>query len=189
MKSRIIFASILLAVLGVAGCAGTDAHPAADTPTGTNAAPSASPSQPDITYTQEPEESTSTPVENLTAKFGKTYRWDTGLSITVSTPKATSQGGGSGGESFKHFVSFTVVVVNRTGAPFDASSIYTSIQSNDVEGEEVFDSEHGYIGPPETKLLNGRQAKYKIKYGLSNPLDIVMELAPGMELDSVIWTS
>ena len=192
MKSRIILASVLLAVLGLAGCAGTGGEPVAETPTGSNASspsvvpPRISPTTP-VPSWAEPTTPVPTPEDDGTVAFGKTYTWENGLSVTVSAPKSASRGDGFGGETFKHFVAFTITVVNKTGAAYDPSSIYTSLQSNDIEGDEVFGS--GYNGAPETKVLNNRQVKYKVKYGLSNPLDIVLELTPEIGYDSAIWKS
>jgi hypothetical protein len=120
--------------------------------------------------------------------FGKAYTWEDGVSATVSVPKKyTPTDSAAGTEGFKHYVSFTITIVNKSGKPFDPTMVTHSVQSNDLEGSEVFDSAQ-LPEQPQTKVLNGRQVKYKVAYAVANPKDIIFELAPGFEYNSAIWT-
>jgi hypothetical protein len=179
------------AIVSLAACgAGMTGEAATSQPTGTNALPS-------TTATSAPAEdpATETPTEeptpeDVTLKFGKAFTWENGLSATVSAPKAyKSTDSGFGGDKFKYAVQFTVVIVNKTGKTFDPSMTTANVQSGDVEGEEIFDSANGFNGSPDTKVLNGRQTKFKVAFGVANPKDIVFEFAPGFEYSSQLWTN
>lgn len=193
MKRIFIMLAAGAAVAGLAGCGGVSGEVASTQPTGTNAAPEAttSPDAVDEIETSTPAaEPTEEPTEeNVTVKFGKTYTWENGVSATVSTPKTYKRSeSGSGGEKFKYAVQFTITIVNKSGKTFEPSMATGSVQSSDVEADEIFDSANGFEGSPDTKLLNGRQSKYKVAFGVTNPKDIVFEFAPGFEYNSAIWT-
>ena len=74
---------------------------------------------------------------------------------------------------WKHSFVFEVILVNGTKEKFDPYYWSTTLQSKDTEGEEVFDDG---IAAPETNLLPGRQAKFKIAYGVLDPTDLVMDV-------------
>lgn len=107
-------------------------------------------------------------------KFGQTFTYDDQLSVNVSVPKDFKPGQDAYIEKeWPRFVQFEVTIVNGTKKKIDPSGIYLSLQSNDVEAEEVFDT--GFEGPPSTTLLAGRQARYKVAFGVDNPDDLVMD--------------
>ncbi|MEV6268934.1 hypothetical protein AB0L64_17315 [Kribbella sp. NPDC051936] len=173
-------------VIGLVACGGVAGNPASTQPTGTSAPP-------ESTATSAPDSETPTPTDepstsDATVAFGKAFTWENGVSATVSAPKAYRRSDtGFGGESFKHAVQFTIV--NKSGKAFDPSTANATVQSGDVEGDEIFDSAHGINGSPDTKILDGRQARYKVAFGVSNPKDIVFEFTPGFEHDSAIWAT
>jgi hypothetical protein len=175
------------AVIGLAACGGVSGEAASTQPTGTNAAPSSQPTTPAATEatatTEEPTE------DDTTVKFGKAYTWENGVSTTVSAPKSyNSSGSGMGGEKFKYAVQFTITIVNKSGKAFDPTGANATVQSADVEADEIFDSANGFSGAPDTKVLNGRQSKFKVAFGVTNPKDVVVEFSPGFEYNSAIWT-
>jgi hypothetical protein len=193
MNTRTIASAALAATLLTTAACSTPGKVADKTPTGVNA-PSAvvSTYDPGIntppTQPTEPEP-TATSTDPATIAFGKTFEWENHLSVTVSAPKPfTPSDTAFGGEAFKSAVQFTIVLVNKSGKPFDASMVYTSVQSNDVEADEIYDSAKGFNGAPETKVLNNRQAKFRVAFGVANPKDIVFELTPGGENVSTLWT-
>ena len=78
--------------------------------------------------------------------------------------------------------------MNKTGKPWDPSLISATVQSSNKEGEQVYDSEK--LGDePSTKLLKGREVKFKIAFGVADPKDLVLEIAPDFEHESAIFTS
>jgi hypothetical protein len=127
---------------------------------------------------------------NSTATFGKTYTWEDGIAVTVSAPEPFKRSEyAAGGEDAAAYVAFTITVVNGTSAPFDVSMFTASAQSGNTEAESVFDTENKLEGSPSTKLLAGREAKFRMGFGVSDPADIVLEIAPSFEHNSVLFTS
>lgn len=190
---RIQFLGIGLAAVLATGCTSVSAQPASSAPAGINqpsATSAASSSKPAAdTATQASDPSTSDSAGDMTATFGKAFTWEDGLSLSVSKPSPfTPSQWAAGTDQFKKYVVFDVRVVNKTGKAWDPSLISATIQSSNKEGEEVFDSEK--LGDePSTKLLNGREVKYKIAFGVADPKDLVLEIAPDFEHDSAIFTS
>ena len=137
-------------------------------------------------------EPSAAPKDDGTAKFGSTYKWKDGLSVTVSKPvnykPSDSSSVSFGEQKAKGYRLFTVTVVNKTGKPYDGTLFNVTMQSGNEEMDQVFDSAKKIDGPPSTKLLNGRESKFKIVFGVNNPKDMVMEVSPGFEYDSVIFT-
>ena len=176
------------ATVGLAACGGVSGEAASTQPTGTNAVASETPSPAaSETETTAPTEEP-TAAEDAPIKFGKAFTWENGLSATVSAPKPYKPTDSAAGtEGFKYFVQFTVTVVNKTGAAFDPDATNHTVQSADVEGSRIFDASSS-LDTPSTKVLNGRQTKYKVAFGVTNPKDIVFEFAPGYEYNSAIWT-
>jgi len=192
---RIQLLGIGLAAILVTGCTSVSATPADSAPAGVNqpvatsaassskAAPAASASEASDTP------STSDGTGDMTATFGQAFTWEDGLSLTVSKPSSFKPSQWAAGtDQFKKYVVFDVRVVNKTGKAWDPSLISASVQSSNKEGEQVFDSEK--LGDePSTKLLNGREVKYKIAFGVADPKDLVLEIAPDWEHESAIFTS
>lgn len=123
-------------------------------------------------------------------RLGQTITYDDGLSITVGKPQAFTPDPewATGGEGFAEQVKMTVTVVNNTGMPFDADMTYITVQSANVEGEEIYDD--SLTSSPQTSLLDGREATYEIGYGVGDSSDLVVEVEPGsFEHESAIFTS
>lgn len=165
--------SITVAIISVAflltGC-GVSASQADDAGQGTNT-PTAS------TSASASADAESSDAQDTVAKFGKAYVYEDGLSVTVSAPKKyTPSEYAAGTDNFKHFVIFEVRIVNKTGKTWDPSLFTATVQSSNEEGDEVFDGDLG--DSPQTKLLNGREAKFKVAFGVADPKDIVMEVNP-----------
>jgi len=166
-----------LAALLLAGCGGTTGSTDSSEPAGTNA---------DSTASAEP----ATDQGDGTTKFGGTYTYEDGLSVTVSTPKKFKPSEYAFVEDAEAYVAMTVKIVNKTGKPYDPSLFYATMQSGNEEAEQVFDSENDIGGSPDTKVLNGREVKFKIGYGVKDPKDLVLEVNPeSLTYDAAIFTS
>jgi hypothetical protein len=124
------------------------------------------------------------------AAFGETRTYSDGLTVTVSKGAAfTPSDSAAGTTGFKSFLKFTVTVVNGTGAVFDVSLFQASVQSANVEGSQVYDfgSTDGLSGAPSTKLLAGREAKFVIGFGVTNPADVVFQATPDFQHNAVMF--
>jgi hypothetical protein len=123
--------------------------------------------------------------------FGKSYTWEDGITLTVSKPSAFKPSEYTKIEGAKAHMKFTVTVVNKSSGPLDLGLTYITMQSNNKEAEQVFDSENGLEGSPSTKLLKGRESEWDIGFGVANPKDMVMEVAlqDNFERPSLIYTT
>jgi hypothetical protein len=87
------------------------------------------------------------------------------------------------------FVVFDVKIVNGTQQNYEPAVFSVTMQSANVEEQEVFDSANGIEGSPSTPILPGRESVFRIAFGATNPNDIVMQVSPSFEHESVIFTS
>jgi len=124
------------------------------------------------------------------AAFGETYKWVDGLEVTVSagTPFTPSDYVVADSPATA-YLSYTVTIVNKTGATYEPALFSTSVQSGDKEGDQIFDSANGYTGTPSTSILDGRQSSFTVGFGVSNPADVVMEIRPGFDYKKAFFTS
>ncbi len=128
--------------------------------------------------------------ETTTDKLGGPgYTYTDGLSVQVSKASPFTPSDTATDNQFKQFVSMTLTLTNGTKANFDPSLFFTNMQSGSAEGDSVYDSAQGVTGPPDTKLLPGRTVKFKIAYGVQDPKDLVLEVTPGLDYESVLFTS
>jgi hypothetical protein len=187
----------LASLTGCASTAGTSSAAA----TGTNrpaatATDSASVSDPDATDNEDvsvpedtPSDEESTPEEAAPEKFGGSFTYEDGISVTISKPKPFTPSDTAAADEAPHYVQFTVTLVNGTAKRFDPALFNTTIQSANEEGDLVIDSAKGIGGGPNTKLLAGREAKFRIAYGVKDPKDLVLEVNPDFEHEAALFTS
>lgn len=123
------------------------------------------------------------------SKFGQTYTWEDNVSVTISEPTPFQPSSSAAADEAAAYLAFDVTVVNGSDDVYETSMFGTSAQSGNTEADEVFDTAQGFDGAPSTKLLPGREATFKIGYGVSTPSDIVMEVSPGFEYQAAIFTS
>ncbi|MDP9421143.1 MAG: hypothetical protein M3P53_13560 [Actinomycetota bacterium] len=128
------------------------------------------------------------PEQSSELSFGETFTYENGLSITVSAPEPyTKSDTGAGAEDSAAQVKFDVTVVNGTSERYEPALFSTTLQSDNAEGDAIFDSANGINGAPSTVLLPGREASFAIAYGVSNPADLVLEVSPGFEYESIVY--
>jgi len=173
-------AALVLALAACGGTSGTEG-PAQ---TGSNRPAETSESAP---ATDEPTAQESTADANEPLKFGATRTYTDGLSVTVSKPVKFTPGPSAAKEPAKAYVKFTVTMVNGTAKMFDPSIASATVQSGNTEASTVYDDSVG--GSPSTKLLKGRETRYQLGFGVADPKDIVLELSPGFEYESTLFTN
>lgn len=183
MTRKALAALGLIAVLTATGCGSTTGKADSDPPSGTNADAS-TPASADASPTAETS-------QDANLKFGQAFTWEDGLTVKVSKPKPFKPSEYAATTGKGQAIKFTFTVVNQTKKPYDPSLFYATLQSGNTEAEEIFDSENGLEGSPNTKVLAGREAKFDAGYNVKNPKDLVLELSPdaGMEYESAIFTS
>ncbi|USQ81720.1 hypothetical protein [Ornithinimicrobium faecis] len=122
--------------------------------------------------------------------FGETVTYADGLELTVGQPEAYQPGQyAAGSDHHDAFVRFPLSMTNGTDEPVDASWIVVTVQSGTGEGERVFDAGNGISGDPDSTLLQGRTNEWDIVFGVDDPEDMVMSIAPGWDYDSMIYTN
>ena len=121
-------------------------------------------------------------------KFGRVYTWDNGLGVTISKPKPYQPTDVASFDKAPAYLAWDVTLVNKTGKTYDASMFSTTAQSGDVEAA-IYD-EPKLRPSPSTPLLDGRQARFQVGYGVQNPRDVVMQVNSGdFDLKPVIYTN
>jgi len=134
-------------------------------------------------------EETSAAAEN--PRFGAPFPYEDALAVTVSPPQpfTPSDSAAVGEPAPPSFVVFEITVVNGTAANYDPATFSASLQSGSTEGDQVYDSANGVGGTPSTTLLPGRESVFRMAFGATDPGDLVMEVTPGFEYTSAIFTS
>ena len=115
--------------------------------------------------------------EQETLAFGKSYRWDDGVTLTVGKPTKFQPSAYTTLDRTKRYLRFNVTVVNKSNKSLDLGLTYISAKSNNEEAQHVFDSVTGLKGPPDSKLSKGRQSKFDVGFGVADTKDVVMEIA------------
>lgn len=123
-------------------------------------------------------------------KFGETFTYENGVSISVGapTPFKPSEYAAVEGEAAA-YLAFPITIVNGSTTNLDVAMWHGTLQSANTEAEKVYDSES--LGDePSTTLLPGREATFKVGYGVQNPNDLVFEVTPGIvEYEDAFFTS
>jgi hypothetical protein len=126
--------------------------------------------------------------EAANSVFGETYTYTDGLSVTIGAPQPYTPSEYASKGTEPSAVSFEITVVNGSDKNFDPSIFYTSVQSSNVEATAIFDS--GQLAPaPTTTVLPGREVKWAVPFGVLDPADMVMDVTPGFEYQSRIFTN
>ena len=132
---------------------------------------------------------TPSPTEEGPRKLGSRFTYEDGLVVIVSKPVRFQPSEYASAEKAPAYLSFKITVINGTSKRFDPVVFQVSVQSNDAEADEVFDSSNGFEGPPSTAILPNRQSSFKVGFGVQNPKDLVVQVTPGFEYDDAIFTS
>ena len=168
--------AVLIALLCSACLATTEGSPDEIPPAVENSPPS---SQPTVSQNRPPssEPTESKKPQQKTLPFGKSYRWDDGVTVTIGKPKNFKPSAYTVVDKTKRYLKFTVTVVNKSNKPIDLGLTYIRVQSGNKEASEVFDSVSGLRGPPDTKVLKGRKSQFEVGFAVADPKDVVMEVA------------
>ncbi|MDQ3156216.1 MAG: hypothetical protein M3Q98_05775 [Actinomycetota bacterium] len=162
MTRRLIAIFAIALALGLAGC-GSGGGVSNDPPKGSNASTD-----------EEATGEATTEAPKADPKFGQAFTYEDDLSIKVSTPEGYKPTSDAYVEKkWPHFVVFEVTLVNGTKGKIDPTGLYLTLQSNDVEAEQVFATG---LEAPETTVLPGRQVRFKAAFGVDNPDDLVMDV-------------
>lgn len=134
---------------------------------------------------------TEEPPPAVNPQFGETYVYENGLEVTISAPQpyAPSEYAFVGEPAPPAFVVFDITVTNGSQTNYEPGIFSVTLQSGSVEGEQVYDSANGVGGTPSTTLLPGRDSVFRMAFGVTDPDDLVLEVTPGFDYESAIFTS
>lgn len=186
MKKITAIGLALSAAVLSTSCAGVSASPASAPPAGDNR-PGIAETAPEPPISETASAATPPAMDDGLEQLGSAYTWDDGLSVTVSTPAPYKPSEyAAGHEGFDTFIVLDVTVVNRTGRVWDPSMFMATVQSANQEGSQIFDSEN-LPAKPSTKLLDGREVTFKLAFGVADSSDLVVEVTPDFEHQSVLF--
>ena len=146
-------------------------------------------SSPDVAEPSEPTDDASEEASSENAVFGDVWSYDDGISVSVSAPQPFTPSETAAGADQAAAVVFTVTVQNDTGANYDPIEAYSSVSSAGVEASQVFDSAQGLMGSPSTAVPAGQSATWQEVYSVSDPAQLVYQIAPGYDYDAAIFTN
>lgn len=193
MRKTIALVASMITVAVMSGCSAqgnsaTTAEAGANRPTvSSSSTPSDAPS-----VAPEPSEAPSEAPDpgDATYPFGSTVATDNGIKITVSGATTfTPSEYAAGAEKGKTAVKFDITVLNGSGSNYDPNLFFTTLQSANTEAQIIVDSDAKIGLGPSTTLLPGREAKWTVGYAVTDPADLVMEVSPGFEFKSAIFTN
>lgn len=192
MKKTTVAVAAAAVALALSGCGALAESAPADETSGSNATvtetveatpeadAAAGAEETDAQTSAESQSEESAEGDDGTHGFGETAAYEDGLSVTVSKPTDfTPSASAFGHDGFPGSVQFTVKVVNNTGASFDPTLIYLTMQSGNTEAEQIFDYDNGMNGSPDTTVLDGRETTFPVAFGVQDPNDLVLEVNTG----------
>jgi hypothetical protein len=155
-----------------------DNHPASDPPTSQRPPSSATPTpQTPATSQRPPSAVPSESPQQEMLRFGRSYTWDDGVTVTVGKPQRFTPSEFAVVKKSRRYVKFTVTVVNKSKKPIDLGLTYISVQSDNEEADHVFDFPTGLQGPPDAKVRKGSESQFHVGFGVADPKDMIMEVA------------
>lgn len=186
MIKMIYFGLASAATMLTTSCLGMTAEPVSNAPVGDNHPPASTATYVLEERTPEPADAPTTTDDGV-EELGATYLWADGLAVTVSKPSGYKPSEyAAGTDGFSKFAVFDITIVNNSGTAWDPALFRATVQSANQEGSKVYDS--GKLpDEPTTKLLNGREATFKMAFGVADPADLVVEVTPDFEHQSVLF--
>jgi hypothetical protein len=123
-----------------------------------------------------------------TATFGETFTWRDDLSIVVAPGVPFTPSDTASADDAPAYLVFEITVTNGGTEVYDPAMFTVSMQSGSTEAGQVFDS--AQLGDaPQTSLLPGRKATWKVAFGVTDPKDLVMQVSPGFEYRDLLVTT
>lgn len=177
MKNLSVITLSAALLLGLSACSGGG-------PTGEASTPASAPAAQSAPQTEEPSGTTGT------SKFGQVWKYDDGLTITVSKP-AASVGTETSTAAGKPISVFTVTIVNGTKEAVKPLAFPTvNHGAEGLSAEQVFDSAAGLGGGFDNTILPGKRATVKMGFDMpTNAKDVIFSIAPDMAHSDAIFVN
>jgi len=117
---------------------------------------------------------TSVARQDGTIPFGKMWRYEDGVGVSVGQPKRADCPSWAEDEiKGRTCVRFKIKILNGTSVIFDPGMALVTAQSGDTEAESFG------LDSPTTKVLPGRQTTWKEVFAVDVAGDLVVEVTPG----------
>lgn len=129
-----------------------------------------------------------TTAKATTPKFGQTFVYDDGITVTISAPTAFTPSSTAIPSGPGKYVTFEVTIVNGSPENYNPNMITLSAQSGNTEADRVFDTAKD-IGSPTTTVLPNRQVTFKAAFKVENPTDLIVQIAPSFDHEDTIFTN
>lgn len=167
-----VAAASLLAL--TTGCGGTSGSPL----TSTSPAP-----KPTTTSSSAP----AAPAADPSAlRFGTSYRYDDGLTLTVTDP-VTFTPSSWAYPSSKTAWKVQVTLTNGSSTAYDPSMFYATASVGGTEVDQVFDNAKKLSGSPSTKVRPGKTVSFWIGFTGKPTGDLAIDIRPSWEHDEVTY--
>jgi len=128
--------------------------------------------------------------QNATDKLGSTHKWQNGVSVAVGKPTEFEPSSSAvGTDPGKMYVLITFTVVNGSDKEYDPADFQASVQSGDTEAAHVYDPAKGVSGAPSTQIPTRGETKLSLAFAVPDPADLTVLVAPGLDYESVPFTS
>ena len=193
MKTKVmgtLAVSSLALVLAACGAQTSGAESAATNAAGTNAPSTTAAPAAAAAETEEASETQSaSPAEEQMPQFGESYTWEDGITVKIGQPKAYKPSQSASVTGDGDAIAFNVTIVNGTGERFDPAMFNATMQSSNVEADQIFDSAKKLGGAPSTTILPKRESSFQVGFTVADKKDLVLEVAPSWDHESVIFTN
>jgi len=128
--------------------------------------------------------------QNATDKLGSTHKWQNGVSVAVGKPTEFEPSSSAiGTDPGKKYVLITFTVVNGSDKEYDPTDFQASVQSGNTEAAHVYDPAKGVSGAPSTQIPTRGETKLSLAFAVPDPADLTVLVAPGLDYESVPFTS
>jgi hypothetical protein len=96
--------------------------------------------------------------------------------VTVGNPRIQAEQIHSCRQDKALFESLCLLRTNPP-KPLELGLAYISVESGNKAASEIFDSLSGLRGPPDTKVLKGRESQFEVGFAVADRKDVMMEVA------------
>lgn len=175
MKNFTIITITAALLFGATACGGSDGGP-----TG----------QPSSATAQKEAPAPAESKDDGVAAFGEVWKYDDGVTITVSKPSAVTASDTATKAGAKLSV-FTVTIMNGTKdimTPLGYGQVNYGAEG--VTAEQVYDSAQGLMGTFSNKILPGKKATVKMAFEMpATAKDVLFSISPDMSHSDAIFSN
>ena len=131
-----------------------------------------------------------TPKASTTAKFGEVYKYDDGVTVSVSAPAPFTPGQYAAGATQAQNIALTFTIVNGSSKNLDPL-VSPSVSSAGTEAAEITDIGNDAVAAfaPTTVILPNGTATWTEAFSVADQTKLVVELSPSFAYKNAIFTN